>query len=157
MSLLARFSRIFAMYRSRLLRSQKATKDRTRSGPAIFDTFAIFECDRRVTARTPSPNPIAIRKVAGLGFASSLSAFSAMVQMISAKRYKLLLRLEIGDGALPKSAKKRQKAPFGGAIHGGRGSALNGDIRVSPDLLEQGGKIASRAFDEIFGQEFGTE
>jgi hypothetical protein len=52
------------------------------------------------------------RNVAGLGTAPALSAFSAMVHIISADRYKLLLRLGLGDGALPKSAKMRQKAPF---------------------------------------------
>jgi hypothetical protein len=55
---------------------------------------------------------IAIRKVAGLGSAHDLSSFSAVVHIISADCYKLFLRLGIGDGAFPKSAKMRQKAPF---------------------------------------------
>jgi hypothetical protein len=32
----------------------KGSKDRTRSGPAFFATFAIFECDQRVLAWAPS-------------------------------------------------------------------------------------------------------
>jgi hypothetical protein len=32
----------------------KASKDRTRGGPAFFATFAIFGCDQRVIARAPS-------------------------------------------------------------------------------------------------------
>ena len=42
------------MYRARAHRSRKVSKDCTRSGPAIFDTFGIFERDQRVIARTPS-------------------------------------------------------------------------------------------------------
>jgi hypothetical protein len=49
--------------------------------------------------------------------ASNLSAFSAMVHMISGASHKLFLRLGIGDGAFPESAKMRQKAPFDRAIH----------------------------------------
>ena len=61
---------------------------------------------------TMAVDSMAIRKVAGLGSAPDLSAFSAMVHIISADRYKLFLRLGIGDGALPKCAEMRQKAPF---------------------------------------------
>jgi hypothetical protein len=61
----------------------------------------------------------AIRKVTGLGTTPALSDLSAMVHMSSIDRYKLFLRLGIGDGTFPKSAKMRQKAPFGGAIPGG--------------------------------------
>jgi hypothetical protein len=53
-SLLARFSLIFAMERSRAHRSRKVGKDCTRGAPAIFDTFATFDRDQRVIARTPS-------------------------------------------------------------------------------------------------------
>ena len=53
-SLLARFYRIFAKHRARAHRSREVSKDCTRSGPAIFATFAIFERDQRVIARTPS-------------------------------------------------------------------------------------------------------
>ena len=53
-SLLARFSRILAMHRARVHRSQKICKDGTRSGPVIFDTLGIFERDPRAFARTPS-------------------------------------------------------------------------------------------------------
>jgi hypothetical protein len=49
--------------------------------------------------------------------ASNLSAFSAMVHMISGASHKLVLRLGLGDGAFPKRANMRQKAPFDGAIH----------------------------------------
>jgi hypothetical protein len=59
----------------------------------------------------------AIRKVAGVGPAPTLSAFSAMVHMISGASHKSFLKLGIGDGAFPKSAKMRQKSPFDGAIH----------------------------------------
>ena len=62
-------------------------------------------------------NYTAIRKVAGVVAAPNLSAFSAMVHMISGASHKLFLRLGIGDGAFPKSAKMRQKAPFDGAFH----------------------------------------
>ena len=55
---------------------------------------------------------IANRRVAGLRFASDLSGFFAMVEVRLAGRYKLFLRLGIGDGTFPKSAKMRQKAPF---------------------------------------------
>jgi hypothetical protein len=55
---------------------------------------------------------IGTRNVAGLDAAPNLSAFSAMVHMISGDSHKLFLSLGIGDGAFPKSAKKRQKAPF---------------------------------------------
>jgi hypothetical protein len=61
-------------------------------------------------------NTMAIRQFTALGFEP---AFSAAVHKISADRYKLFVRLGIGDGAFPKSAKMRQKAPFGGEIHGG--------------------------------------
>jgi hypothetical protein len=54
LSLLARFSRIFATERARAHRSRKVSKDCTRSGAAIFDTFDIFERVERVNARTPS-------------------------------------------------------------------------------------------------------
>jgi hypothetical protein len=59
------------------------------------------------------------RKIAGLGTAPTLSAFSAMVHINTADRYKLFLRLGIGDGAFPRSAKKRHLA---GAIYGRRHS-----------------------------------
>jgi hypothetical protein len=55
----------------------------------------------------------ASRKIASPGTAPALSEFSAMVHIFSSDRYKLSLRLGIGDGAFPKSAKMRQKAPFG--------------------------------------------
>ena len=55
---------------------------------------------------------MAIRMVTGVGAPPNLSAFSAMVQMISGASHKLFLRLGIGDGAFPKSAKMRQIAPF---------------------------------------------
>jgi hypothetical protein len=51
-SLLARFFRIFAMHRASAHRSRKVSKDCTRTGSAIFDTFGIFERDQRVIART---------------------------------------------------------------------------------------------------------
>jgi hypothetical protein len=54
-SLLAQFSQNFAMYRARAHRSQKVSIDCTRGGPAIFDTFAIFERDQRVIARSSIP------------------------------------------------------------------------------------------------------
>jgi hypothetical protein len=66
---------------------------------------------------TMPANYTAIRKVAGVVAAPNLSAFSVMVHMISGASHKLFLRLGIGDGAFPKSAKMRQKAPFDGAIH----------------------------------------
>jgi hypothetical protein len=44
--------------------------------------------------------------------APAFSAFSAIAQMRSSDRHKLFLGIEIGDEAFPKSAKKRQKAPF---------------------------------------------
>jgi hypothetical protein len=50
---------------------------------------------------------IGTRNVAGLDAAPNLSAFSAMVHMISGASHKLFLSLGIGDGAFPKSAKKR--------------------------------------------------
>jgi hypothetical protein len=100
---------------------------------AIFDTFGIFEYDLGKHVHggerpsqggcTAVVDSTAIRRVAGLGSAPNLSAFSAMVHLRPEDRYKLFLRLGIGDGAFPKSAKMRQKAPFGGAIHDGRRSA----------------------------------
>jgi hypothetical protein len=48
----------------------------------------------------------------GLGIAPVFPPFSAMVHIFSRDRHKLCLRLGIGDGAFPKSAKMRQKAPF---------------------------------------------
>jgi hypothetical protein len=62
-------------------------------------------------------NFTAIGKVAGLGSAPDLSAFSALVHVISGAIHKSFLRLRIGDGAFPKSARMRQNAPFDGAIH----------------------------------------
>jgi hypothetical protein len=53
-SLLARFSRIFAMYQARAHRSRKVSKDCTRGGAAIYDTFGIFERDQCVIAQMPS-------------------------------------------------------------------------------------------------------
>ena len=41
------------MDRARAHRSQKTSIDCTRSGPAIFDTYGIFERDQRMIARTP--------------------------------------------------------------------------------------------------------
>jgi hypothetical protein len=112
---------MFAMYRSRAHRSHNVSKDGTLSGAAIFDTFGIFERDQRLIARTPYT---AIWSVAGFDAAPNLSAFSAMVHIISGASHKLFLRLVIGDGAFPKSAKMRQKAPLrSGAIHGGWSSA----------------------------------
>ncbi len=125
-SLLARFYRIFAMYRARAHRSRKVSKDCTRSGHAIFDTFGIFERDQKRPAQggmTMAVDSMAIRKAAGIGTATALSTFSAIVHNNSADRCKLFLRLGIGDGTFPESAKKRQKAPFGGATCGGRHSA----------------------------------
>ncbi len=55
---------------------------------------------------------MAIRKAKGIGTAPALSTFSAIVHNNSADRCKLFLRLGIGDGAFPKSAKKRQITPF---------------------------------------------
>ena len=72
---------------------------------------------------TTAVNYRAIRQVVGLGTAPNLSASSAMVHMTSGASHKLCLQLGIGDGAFRKSAKMRQKAPFGGAIFGGRHSA----------------------------------
>ena len=54
-SLLARFLRLFAMYCAHAHRSRKVSKDCRRRGPAIFDTFGIFERDQRAIARTPIP------------------------------------------------------------------------------------------------------
>ena len=190
-SLLARFSRIFAMYRARAHRSQKVTKDCTRSGSAIFDTFGIFGRDQRAIARTPNrqfhcpraPKPSLVapalighqaRVICFLEKPAVLPALNApfvallsrttdhlasrqapskgrapcarrltmavdlhgdsegrtpgyharsvrvlgLVHMSPKDRYKLLLRLGLGDGAFPKSAKMRQKAPFDDAIRG---------------------------------------
>jgi hypothetical protein len=50
---LARFSRIFAMYRYRTQRSRKVSRDCTRGDRAIFDTLGIFERDPRAIAGTP--------------------------------------------------------------------------------------------------------
>ena len=61
---------------------------------------------------TIAVDSIANRRVAGLRFASDLSGFFAMVEVRLAGRYKLFLRLGIGDGTFPRSAKMRQKAPF---------------------------------------------
>jgi hypothetical protein len=72
---------------------------------------------------------IAIPRFAWLGSALTLTAFSAIAQMSSVERYKLFLRLRIGDGGLPKCAKMRQKAPFGGTIHGGTRSAQTGTFK----------------------------
>jgi hypothetical protein len=41
-----------------------------------------------------------------------------MVHMSSSASHKFFLRVGIGDGAFQKSAKMRQKAPFGGTIYG---------------------------------------
>ena len=41
------------VYRARAHRSRNLTKGGTRSAPAIYDTFDIFERDQRVIARTP--------------------------------------------------------------------------------------------------------
>ena len=41
------------MYRVRSHRSWKMTKDGTRGGPAIYDTYGIFEHDQCVIAGTP--------------------------------------------------------------------------------------------------------
>jgi hypothetical protein len=54
-SRLARFSRAFAMHRPLAHRSHNFSKDRTRSSPETFDTFAIFECDQRVIVCSPCP------------------------------------------------------------------------------------------------------
>jgi hypothetical protein len=55
---------------------------------------------------------IGTRNVAGLDAAPNLSAFSAMVHIISGASHKLFVGLGIGDETFPKSAKMRQKAPF---------------------------------------------
>ncbi len=90
-----------------------ASKDCTRSGHAIFDTFGIFERDQQRPAQrgmTMAVDSMAIRKVTGVGTATALSTFSAIVHNNSADRCKLFLRLGIGDGAFPESAKKRHLA-----------------------------------------------
>ena len=70
-------------------------------------------CQKSQGGTTMSVNYTAIRKVTGRGSSPDLSAFSAMVHIISGASHKLFLRLRIGDGAFPKAPKCARKRHFG--------------------------------------------
>ncbi len=58
---------------------------------------------------TMAVDSMAIRQATGIGTAAALTTFSAIVHNNSADRCKLFLRLGIGDGAFPESAKSARK------------------------------------------------